>query len=334
MLLVAAAAAAGHLGRGVHHRRGRAGCASGYAGYAGCAGCEGVRERSVSRDSCGWIARPRRLETRGVARTSRHGVRSANPPEAGFRRDRGCVLDGTRKSTGGRLPRTGNDPGADREARVRARARSECGGARDGRALRVAERRCFDIEAWPIPVTSAMSRARATTPQATTFELRAVEIWLATVRCARPPPHGSRRRSRPLKETRAFRTRWRRTRDRATRRRASGTRGMRAVRSPRLPATRAGWVPVPPALRPSGSRRLDSGLSRRRACAPSAPPRRATGRPVCSCTSSPSWTAAAWRLPRWAISRALSSPTRTASSTRGRTRTASCGAPRCTSTLA
>jgi ferric-dicitrate binding protein FerR (iron transport regulator) len=67
LLLVAAAAAAGQLRRGVHHRRGRAGCASGYKeGTRGARGARGERRMSVSRDSCGWIAK-----LRGGVRDSR-----------------------------------------------------------------------------------------------------------------------------------------------------------------------------------------------------------------------------------------------------------------------
>ena len=103
VFLVAAAAAAGHLGRGVHHHRGRAGWCVGTGGIAESrAGIVRRKLGSVSRDSSGWIARPRRQETRGVERTSRHdGVRSAIRERRVSRRGPGGPLDGTNEGRPG-----------------------------------------------------------------------------------------------------------------------------------------------------------------------------------------------------------------------------------------
>jgi hypothetical protein len=166
VFLVAAAAAAGHLGRGVHHHRGRAGWCVGTGGIAESrVGIERGKLGSVSRDSSGWIARPRRRETRGVARTSRHdGVRSAIRERRVSRRGPGGPLDGTNEGRPGvdcRGPKTTRETTARREC-VRARGASA---ARRATGARFDSLDGFDTS------RAVPAHPSTETPSATMFEL-------------------------------------------------------------------------------------------------------------------------------------------------------------------
>ena len=137
VFLVAAAAAAGHLGRGVHHHRGRAGWCVGTGGIAESrAKIERRKLGSVSRDSSGWIARPRRQETRGSSAPL--GMMACAPQSAkgGFRAaDRAVPSTGRTKvdqgSTAADRRRPGKRP---RGANACARAERVRRGARRARA--------------------------------------------------------------------------------------------------------------------------------------------------------------------------------------------------------